>query len=601
MKKTILAAILFASCIALSTSCQKENIIEQPATLQTLTLTAEGFTTDTKTSVNGNDVSWVNGDEVKLNGTAYAITLSEGHATVEADLSGATAIYGYYPADIVSADEGTTAPTVNLPNCYSSSFDGSGNQIIALPMAAYRNKGGNYVNFKHLTAAVSVTIKNETGSTLFVDAVTVSAATYRLNGSITLDLTAADYGIAPVAATDAADRAVKVTFGSAPLQIAVGETASVQVPIRPIDDDDLTIDVDSHNADITGVPVSNLTHKFNYTAASAALGRNVMLSAKVRISPQSANVVSKGTFSISDTEAIYFSKGNLQATTADGGMTWSWALAPTQLSYVGAVDDPTSATPNLTANNFVTDTDPWFDATKNGTVDLFGWVQGRSPLASSTASGAPYGIAAAAQSSFEGYYSDGLAHDWGETIGNGWFTLSKDQWNYLLYYRGNEGKAPTTHYDVESSGNIAARWFKTTVADVAGLVLIPDDFIWPATVTMRIGFITKNGSAFPVVNNQNSGYTTYPLSATEWTALEEAGCVFLPAAGWREGSEVKHVPGAATQNYNSPWGYYWSATFDWNSRMVYALDFMTNGLSFGTTAWSYPHRGLSVRLAYPAN
>ena len=118
---------------------------------------------------------------------------------------------------------------------------------------------------------------------------------------------------------------------------------------------------------------------------------------------------------------------------------------------------------------------------------------------------------------------------------------------------------------------------------------------------MRDGFITKNGYAFPVVNNQNSGYTTYPLSATEWTALEEAGCVFLPAAGWREGSEVKHVPGAENQNYNSPWGYYWSATFDWNSRMVYALDFVTNGLSFGTTAWSYPNRGCSVRLAYPAN
>ena len=206
MKKTILAAILFASCIALSTSCQKENIIEQPATLQTLTLTAEGFTTDTKTSVNGNDVSWVNGDEVKLNGTAYAITISEDHATVEADLSGASAIYGYYPIDIVSGDGMTTAPSAVIPASYAGSFDADGNQVIALPMAAYRNKGGNYVNFKHLTAAVSVTIKNETGSTLFVDAVTVTAASYRLNGAITLDLTAADYGIEPVEATDAADR-----------------------------------------------------------------------------------------------------------------------------------------------------------------------------------------------------------------------------------------------------------------------------------------------------------------------------------------------------------------------------------------------------------
>ena len=601
MKKTILAAIIFASCFALSTSCQKENIIEHPATLQTLTLTAEGFNTDTKTSVNGYDVSWVNGDEVKLNGTAYAITISEDHATVEADLSEATAIYGYYPADIVSADEGTTAPTVNLPNCYSSSLDESGNQIIALPMAAYRNKGGNYVNFKHLTAAVSVTIKNETGSTLFVDAVTVSAATYRLNGSIVLDLTAADYGIAPVAATDAADHTVKVSFAT-PLQIAVGDTKSIQVPIRPIDADNLTINVDSHNDDITGVPVTGLTHKFNHTAASAALGRNYMLSAKVRISPLSANVVSKGTFSISDTEAIYFAKGNLQATTTDGGASWTWALATPQYNYIGAVDDPTLSTPNPTANTFVTNAEPWFDNTKNGTVDLFGWVQKNSPMASSTASGAQYGIAGStSRYDYEGNStSNGLAHDWGEKIGNGWFTLSRAQWFYLMYTRGNEGKTPTTHYIVEPDGtDKPARWFKATVANIAGLVLIPDDFTWPATVEMKTGFITMEGYSRPVLNNQNASYR-YVIEATEWTALEEAGCVFLPAAGYRDGNVVKQVPGAQTQNSNSPWGSYWSSTMN-DSWMVYDLEFSKEDTDVNYGALTYAKFGCSVRLAYPAN
>ena len=599
-KRFFLMAATFVAGMAAMISCEnniepeKQEVVEGP-----VLLTAEGFTssTATKTSVQGSTVQWENGDVVNLNGTDYSITVKGDQASVFAPLIAGEPVYGYYGCTATNGQ--TTTPTVTIPASYAFSLNYDGDQVISLPMAAYSASASSTIVFKHLSAAVNITIWNATGSTLYIDAVTVTADEYRLNGDCTLNLTAANFGVTPDnASVPEANRSVTITFAT-PLEIAKGQenAKSIQVPIMPIGADNLTIHVDSHNADIAGVPVNGLTHVFNHTAASAALGRNVMVSAKVKISPISATVTSKGTFSISDTEAIYFSKGNLQATTADYGDTWSWSFAPTQLSYIGAVD----AANNLTANNFVTDTDPWFDATKNGTVDLFGWVQGRSPLASSTASGAPYGIAAADQSSFEGYYSDGLAHDWGETIGNGWFTLSKDQWNYLLYYRGNEGKAPTTHYDVESSGNIAARWFKTTVADVAGLVLIPDDFIWPATVTMRVGFITKNGSAFPVVNNQNSGYTTYPLSATEWTALEEAGCVFLPAAGWREGSEVKHVPGAATQNYNSPWGYYWSATFDWNSRMVYALDFMTNGLTFGTTSWSYPHRGCSVRLAYPAN
>ena len=592
MALILFAGMTFMAGCETNIEPEKQEKVEGPVLLM-----AEGFnsSTSTKTSVSGNTVQWVNEDVVILNGDSYEVSVSGNTASVDADLLIGQPVYGSY-ACVFSSQ--STTPTVDIPARYDWKSGDGGRQIIELPMAAYSATAGNTVTFKHLTAAVEITIWNATSSKLFVDEVTLTSDSYRLNGSCQLDLTAANFGIT----TDndnvpEANRTVSIVISpTKPLTIEAGETHAIQVPILPIGDDDLTIHIGSHNKDINGVPVSGLTHTFNYKASSTALGRNQMLSAKVKISPQSANVFSKGTFSISDTEAIYFSKGNLQATTTDGGTNWSWGFAPTQLSYIGAVD----ANNNLTANNFVTTTDPWFDATKNGTVDLFGWVQGRSNLADSTASGAPYGIAGAAQSYFEGYYSDGLAHDWGETIGSGWFTLSKDQWRYLLYYRGNEGKAPTTHYDVESSGNIAARWFKAKVADVDGLVLIPDDFIWPATVTMKAGLITKDGDAFPVMNNQNSSYR-YIIDATEWTALEGAGCVFLPAAGWREGSEVKHVPGANTQNYNSPWGYYWSSTYDYNGRMVYALDFMTNGLSFGTTAWSYPDRGLSVRLAYPAN
>ena len=610
MKKTILAAIIIASCFALSTSCQKENVIEQPVTLQTITLTAEGFSTDTKTSVNGNSVSWVNGDVVKLNGNDYAITLSEDHATVEADLSGATAIYGFYPSDIVvSGDETTTTPSVVLPNCYSSVIDGSGNQTIALPMAGYRNKGGNSVNFKHLSAAVNVSIKNETGSTLIVDAVTVSAAQYRLNGTIALDLTADDYGIAPVAATDAVDRTVKVTF-STPLEIAKGEIKSVQVPIRPIDNDNLTIEVDSHNADIAGVPVSNLTHKFNHTASSAALGRNVMISAKIRISPQSTNVTSKGTFSVSDTKAVYFSKGNLQATATNVDVTnktatWTWGFADHQYSFVGGShSDPLGTDFTPTGNNYVTNQEPWI--TQNGTVDLFGWVGTR--FRDDRIQGwAEYGICSGFSSSTWSNFGEGesFMHEWGSLIGENWFTLSSDEWNYLLYNRGKEGYAPCSTL---TEGGDPARWFKAVVADICGIVIFPDDFTWPSNLEMKQGLVDNLGYALPKLNNENASYSSenkYIITADEWLLLEDAGCVFLPAAGYRESftSLVKDFSGVSDPSAYGPLGKYWSSNGpNDNSYCAYAL-YISNSSArpLSTPAYGRNDQGKSVRLAYPAN
>ena len=602
MKKTILAAIIIASCFALSTSCQKENVIEQPVTLQTITLTAEGFSTDTKTSVNGNSVSWVNGDVVKLNGSDYAITLSEDHATVEADLSGATAIYGFYPSDIVvSGNETTTTPSVVLPNCYSSVIDGSGNQTIALPMAGYRNKGGNSVNFKHLSAAVNVSIKNETGSTLIVDAVTVSAAQYRLNGTIALDLTAADYGIAPVAATDAADRTVKVTF-STPLEIAKGEIKSVQVPIRPIDNDNLTIEVDSHNADIAGVPVSNLTHKFNHTASSAALGRNVMISAKIRISPQSTNVTSKGTFSVSDTKAVYFSKGNLQATTNNVGVSWTWGFADHQYSFVGGShSDPLGNDCTPTGNNYVTNQEPWI--TQNGTVDLFGWV-GTDFRSNKITGIAEYGICTDLGASFAPVEFGGrvLMHEWGSLIGQNWFTLSIDEWAYLLSSRGTEGHAACSSL-TEEGNSAVARYLKATVVGVSGLIIFPDDFTWPADVEMKSDLVVWKDTA-PKLNHSGIQYYRVTFTAEEWGKMEEAGCVFLPAAGYRDNNLVSDFSGVSDPSSKGPKGRYWSSTGSddnlWYSSS--ALDIDNENVFYQQSAnHGNNNQGKSVRLAYPAN
>lgn len=81
-----------------------------------------------------------------------------------------------------------------------------------------------------------------------------------------------------------------------------------------------------------------------------------------------------GKFSVSSTNHVYFSKGNLRALYKDG--VWSWEFAPDQWSYVGSYPANNSINGNGTvgANGFY--------------VDLFGWVG----ASSSWTGAAMYGI-----------------------------------------------------------------------------------------------------------------------------------------------------------------------------------------------------------------
>lgn len=584
---------------------EKQQKLEGP-----VMLTMEGFTPQTKTSVSGASVVWENGDVVNLNGKDYTVQVNGDQAYVNAtDITVGNPIYGYYGCTFTSGQ--STTPTVTIPASYTCSFSG-GRQIIPLPMAAYSASAGNTVTFKHLTAAVEVTVWNATASTLYVESVSVTAKASRLNGDLTLDFTAADFGIAgDNVSVPEANRSVTVSFPT-PLEIAPGaeNATSIQIPIIPMADDNLTINVASHNADIAGVPVTGLTHVFNHQAPAAALGRNVMLSAKVKMSPQSTNVKSKGTFSVSDTKAVYFSKGNLQATATNVDVTnktatWTWGFADHQYSFVGGShSDPLGTDFTPTGNNYVTNQEPWI--TQNGTVDLFGWVGTR--FRDNRIQGwAEYGICSGFSSSTWSNFGEGesFMHEWGSLIGENWFTLSSDEWNYLLYNRGKEGYAPCSTL---TEGGDPARWFKAVVADICGIVIFPDDFTWPSNLEMKQGLVDNLGYALPKLNNENASYSSenkYIITADEWLLLEDAGCVFLPAAGYRESftSLVKDFSGVSDPSAYGPLGKYWSSNGpNDNSYCAYAL-YISNSSArpLSTPAYGRNDQGKSVRLAYPAN
>ena len=121
--------------------------------------------------------------------------------------------------------------------------------------------------------------------------------------------------------------------------------------------------------------------------------------------------------------------------------------------------------------------------------------------------------------------------DWGATMGTGWFTLSKDEWTYLFKTRS----ASTV------GGTDNGRFAKAKVNDVPGVILFPDSYTHPDGVTAPVG--VNAGDA--------TGWNGNSYTAEDWTKMESAGCVFLPAAGYRPGSTVGNL---------GTYGYYWSAT-----------------------------------------
>ena len=253
-----------------------------------------------------------------------------------------------------------------------------------------------------------------------------------------------------------------------------------------------------------------------------------------------------GVFSVSASKKVNFSKGNLQATY--DGSSWTWAFANNQWDYIG----------NAAGNTKVTDASPFLS--ENGTVDLFGWVG-----ASSTWDGVnQYGITSSnARNATDGYgnsATENLKNDWGTLMGTGWHTLTKDEWDYMLNTRP------------------ATRYCKAQVNRKSGLVIFPDGYTHPTGPTAPTN-----------INTQNAAYTTNSWSGEAWTKMENAGCVFLPAAGNRNGNSVDD---AGTE------GYYWSSThYEGVSTSVeyaYNLYFRNNYLS--VDGGSYRNRGRSVRL-----
>lgn len=262
-----------------------------------------------------------------------------------------------------------------------------------------------------------------------------------------------------------------------------------------------------------------------------------------------------GQFSVSGTKKVYFSQGNLQAVcnSADGDgstqETWTWQFATHQWDYFG--DE--AANTSINGNGSVS---------AAGTVDHFCW----------STNDTYYGIHNNNTSSF---YTGNYV-EWGTNIGDDWRTLTMDEWTWVLGPKSSPEPGANCRTSSTIGGTENARWLKATVHSVKGLIIFPDVFTWDAT---------SMGDAPTTCNTQNDNFT-HTLTNAQWTALESAGCVFLPTAGYRNGTTVNF--------FNA--GYYWSSSTPTNSQYAYNVYISSDSTSPASS--SYRRVGCAVRLVH---
>ena len=238
-----------------------------------------------------------------------------------------------------------------------------------------------------------------------------------------------------------------------------------------------------------------------------------------------------GVFSVGENKKVAFSTGNLQHNPKRN----EWRFATNQLDYI--------AEGNI-----------YISTNYDGWIDLFGWSSD-NPLAT-------FGVSTS--DNREDYA--GIFVDWGINKINGdesnkWRTLTYEEWVYLLETRTN----------AEYLHGVAQ------INAVKGLILLPDNWLCP------LGICFKHGLYVGI-----NGYTNYAYHQTfnleQWSEMEQAGAVFLPAADNRY---------SGVQVNGTEFGYYWTSSKKY-SYQSYCLYFHAEELKI--SFYQDNHIGSSVRL-----
>ena len=316
----------------------------------------------------------------------------------------------------------------------------------------------------------------------------------------------------------------------------------------------------------TGYTFSNWTANGSQVSTTAnysfIVNGNRNLVANFTVLPQAPTGAINGLFTINDNgDQVFFSQGNLQY--IGSASTPYWKFADNQWDVLGTNTGQNSANQNVDRDLFGWGTSGW----NSGNTYYRPWDTDQS---NGSLYGPPgnYNLTGIYVSSDWGYYnaiSNGgnTTHQW-RTLRGGFH----DEWEYIFNARSTSSGIRYAKAQITGTSN----------GTVNGVILLPDN--WSASTY-----------SLKKPNQDDASFSSNVISASEWNTLENAGAVFLPAAGIRRGVSVGSF---------GVYGYYWSASYgSYNSSsFAESVIFFDSGCNPSHTDGR--NNGLSVRLVCPA-
>ena len=210
--------------------------------------------------------------------------------------------------------------------------------------------------------------------------------------------------------------------------------------------------------------------------------------------------------------------------------TGTWRFAANQYDYIGSDNSNISSS-------------------YSGWIDLFGWGTGDNPTKGYN------------DNSYNSSFVDWGINVIGSDAANTWRTLTLEEWGYIIWERPNAND----------------KYAAATVNNVHGMVLLPDSWTLPAGCTFAPG--------------HDFEWSTNTYNTSQWASMEAAGALFLPAAGYRNGTVVNEVGES---------GSYWTPLiFELEEGKALSLNFEVNDMQHFLVGARY--LGCSVRLVKDAN
>ena len=331
------------------------------------------------------------------------------------------------------------------------------------------------------------------------------------------------------------------------------------------------------NCNVIWQGAGNMPAIGNNTYVHAGIGEGIQIQNQPAVTLPNADLVIKNSsdvfseFSVSPTKKVYFSKANLTWNENDG---YHFHATQFDEEHSGGSSISNFIYPNLPASG---------DQQQTSLTGLDRFTWGHIPNQSINSS---YYIT-------DQQLADGLDPEWGKQMtGEGndqWRTLTADEWNYLLHQRfGNRFMLVSVLVPLTYNN-------EPYYMDIQGLLLFPDNFdysslgltlaagankigFWPGrinTVYAASSSYTPASGNYTVVYdgtvNSLSSYNVYKLiepannlehlytnPSSNMYKLLQAGCVFLPAVGCREGATYKKYHYYLNRNHAAQ-GFYWTS------------------------------------------